>query len=172
MDERSFLDDPGDLLQFPVPGQLPLHRHRPGCTFGPGFFKVVYHSEGTLHTHYFQEEAEAESFKRLLPDFVSARFYRDACLDEQDECDAATPDVVDGEWWLGLPMDQAMAELGLRSPADYARVYRMVEDMVYLRGNRQSQGDVRVPIVLKRRRTPQTRDTFQGGAIHRIRLAR
>lgn len=68
--------------------------------------------------------------------------------------DALTPDMVDAEWWLGLPMRQGMQELGIDERA-YRRIYREVQDAVYTRDNRASQGGVRVPIIIKRWRANQ-----------------
>jgi hypothetical protein len=65
--------------------------------------------------------------------------------------DANTPDVVDAATWLAMPREQAMAEVGLDTEADYQRVYNQVEKVVYARDNRESQGGVHVPVVLKRR---------------------
>ena len=79
------------------------------------------------------------------------RLERDGyCLDGASTGDANTPDVVDGEWWLGLSATDGMQELGLTSEADYLRVYTSVEAAVYRRDNRASQGGVRASIVIKR----------------------
>jgi hypothetical protein len=64
--------------------------------------------------------------------------------------DAGTPDVVDGEWWLSLPREEAMRELGLTSEADYRRAYVAIEAACGRRDNRASQGGVRASIVIKR----------------------
>ena len=63
--------------------------------------------------------------------------------------DALTPDMVDAEWWLSLPQKQGMEELGVDEVA-YRRIYREVQDAVYTRDNRESQGGIHVPIIIKR----------------------
>lgn len=65
--------------------------------------------------------------------------------------DALTPDVVDAEWWLGLPQAQGMQELGV-DETSYRRIHRELTDAVYTRDNRLKQGGIRVPIVIKRYR--------------------
>ena len=76
------------------------------------------------------------------------------CLDGDRIGDANTPDVVDAETWLALPMDQAMAEVGLTLEADYIRVYKQIEAAVYRRSNRESQTGVHASIVIKRKGRP------------------
>jgi hypothetical protein len=58
--------------------------------------------------------------------------------------------VVDGEWWLGLPREDGMRELGLTKDADYARAYKAIEAAVGRRNNREAQGGVHASIVIKR----------------------
>lgn len=64
--------------------------------------------------------------------------------------DERTPDVIDGARFLGLSRDEGMQELGITSEQAYARAYRDVEAMVNARDNRESQGGVRAPVVIKR----------------------
>jgi hypothetical protein len=64
--------------------------------------------------------------------------------------DERTPDVIDGARFLGLSRRDGMRELGLKSEQAYARAYRDVEAAVYARDNRESQGGVHAPIVIKR----------------------
>ena len=139
--------------------------HRPGCRFGDGFYKVVYDDElGQPRTHCFGTQAEADLLVRLLPPGRNVRGYRDDCLDRPAAAsDAGTPDVLDGEWWLALPKAQAMEEAGIREEATYARVHRAVEDMVYARDNRTTQGGVRAPVILRRKKTRYLAHLFEGG---------
>lgn len=65
--------------------------------------------------------------------------------------DERTPDVIDGARFLGLPREEGMRELGVTSEKDYARAYKDVEQMVNARDNRESQGGVHAPVVVKRR---------------------
>jgi hypothetical protein len=64
--------------------------------------------------------------------------------------DERTPDVVDGARFLGLSQKDGMRELGLTSDKDYARAYRDIEAAVVARDNRESQGGVHAPVVVKR----------------------
>ena len=144
--------------------------HQLGCTFGDGFYKVVYEDElGQRRVRFFNTQADSDLLMKILPGSTGARAYRDACLDAARTIDAGTPDVVDAEWWLGLPKAQAMEELGLRDEAEYARVQRSVEDAVYARSNRQSQGGVRVPIVIRRKKRAHNAHLFAGGHVRTIR---
>jgi len=68
--------------------------------------------------------------------------------------DAKTPDVVDGEAFLGMRRDEAKRALGITSDEVYERAYRDVEAVVSKRNNRASQGGVRASIVIKRRGAP------------------
>lgn len=65
--------------------------------------------------------------------------------------DALTPDMVDADWWLSLPEKQGMEELHIDA-ATYRRVYQEVQDVVYRRDNRESQGGVHMPFLIKRYR--------------------
>jgi hypothetical protein len=73
------------------------------------------------------------------------------CLDGDHIGDARTPDVVDAEFWLGLPVREGMAELGLTSEAEYRRAYKQIEAAVYRRDNRASQTGIRASMVIKKR---------------------
>ena len=128
--------------------------HRPDCQFGNGFYRVVYKDGGVTHKRYFQDKDHADFLWRVLPDSARVRIQRDACLDWKGQVDdASTPDVIDGELWLAMPREQAMAEVGLTNEADYTRVYNAVQDAVYTRGNEESQGGVHASIVLRRKGT-------------------
>jgi len=123
--------------------------HRTACTFGPGAYRISFGNQ----TRYCQDYAEVERARALLEGIVSnLRIERDGfCLDGQQVGDANTPDVVDADWWLGLPVADGMRELGITDEADYARAYRAVEAAVSRRNNREAQGGVHASIVLKRR---------------------
>ena len=64
--------------------------------------------------------------------------------------DERTPDVIDGARFLGMSQREGMRELGITREQDYARAYRDVEAAVHARDNREAQGGVRAPIVIKR----------------------
>lgn len=64
--------------------------------------------------------------------------------------DERTPAVIDGARFLGLSQRDGMRELGISDERAYARAYRDVEAAVYARDNRESQGGVRAPVVIKR----------------------
>ena len=68
--------------------------------------------------------------------------------------DERTPDVIDGSRFLGMSQRDGMRELGISNERDYARAYRDVEAAVYARDNREAQGGVRAPIVIKRAGRP------------------
>lgn len=82
--------------------------------------------------------------------------------------DAITPDTVDGVWWLTLPKKQAMWELGLTTEAEYARVYRDIEQMAYVVENRRQQTGEYIPLVIKRRKRRENSGLFAGGRVTRI----
>lgn len=129
------------------------HAHRAQCAFGTGFFRVSYRGANGPQVRYCQDQAEVAAVHGLLRGVVEdLRTERDGyCLDGDQAGDARTPDVVDAELWLGLPVREGMAELGLTSEADYLRVYAQVEQAVYRRDNRERQSGVHASIVLKRR---------------------
>ncbi len=157
----------GDLAVFPIGTQ---YRHRPDCTFGPGFFKIVYLSGGLERTYYAQSRGECDAIAALLTPVQRPRFYRDACLDHQDKRlgDSNTPDTVDADWWLGLDRQQAMEELGLDDETEYAKVYQQVYDVACTRDNRTSQSGVRASIIIKRKRRKSNEKLFIGGHLARI----
>jgi hypothetical protein len=124
--------------------------HRADCRFGSGFFRLTY---GGQNVRYAQTWDEVQGACRLLEGVVKdIRIERDGyCLDGDPMIgDANTPDVVDGDWWLSLPTQDGMRELGLTSEVDYARAYRAIEAACGRRDNRASQGGVRASIVIKR----------------------
>lgn len=126
--------------------------HRPTCVFGTGFYRIQLKDGGQ---RYCQDEAELRRVFKLISPSQVIRVDRDGfCLDGDRVGDANTPDVVDGEWWLGLPREQAMRELGLFLEADYARVYRDVEAAVSRRNSREAQSGVHASIVIKRKGRP------------------
>jgi hypothetical protein len=134
---------------MPEPELLVTTVHRGDCVFGTGFYRLSLKDGGV---RYCQAQEEVEYVYSLLgPDQV-VRVERDGyCLDGDRHGDANTPDVVDGEWWLGLNVADGMRELGLTSEADYARVYRQIEAAVARRNDRESQSGVRASIVIKRK---------------------
>ena len=136
----------------PKPDLLVTTVHRGDCVFGTGFYRLTLKGGGT---RFCQTAEEVEYVHSLLGRGQVTRVERDGhCLDGDRQGDANTPDVIDGELWLGLPMREAMTEVGLTSEADYARVYRQVEAAVGRRNNRESQGGVHASIVIKRRGAP------------------
>jgi len=65
--------------------------------------------------------------------------------------DERTPDVIDGTRFLSMSQRDGMRELGISDERAYTRAYRDVEAAVVRRDNRESQGGIRAPIVIKRR---------------------
>jgi hypothetical protein len=120
-------------------------RHRDGCTFGSGFYRV----ELTNGDRRFcQSDAEVVLLTRILAHESIKRVQRDGyCLDQYD---GSTPDVIQAETFLGMPREEAMRTLGFDNEADYARAYRAVEDAVLARDRAQSDGD-KPSIVVKKR---------------------
>jgi hypothetical protein len=128
--------------------------HRADCTFGPGFFRINLKGGGT---RYCRDEREVRQVFALLAHDQTLHVDRDGyCLDGDRVGDARTPDVVDGEVWLGMPRHEAMDVVGLTDERDYARVYDQVSAAVYRRDNRAAQGGVRASIVIKKRGAPVT----------------
>lgn len=131
------------------PELLVTTAHRADCTFGTGFYRLTLRDGGV---RFCQAPEEVEYVHTLLGAGQVVRVERDGyCLDGNRQGDANTPDVVDGETWLGWPRERAMAEVGLTNERDYARVYQQVEAAVYRRNNREAQGGVHASIVIKRR---------------------
>lgn len=123
--------------------------HRDDCLFGSGFYRIVLRDGGL---RYCQNKEQVEYVHSLVGAERVVRVERDGhCLDGDRQGDANTPDVVDGELWLALPKDHAMRLVGLTSEKDYARVYDQVEAAVSRRNDREAQGGVHAPIVIKKR---------------------
>jgi hypothetical protein len=135
--------------------------HRADCTFGglpTEFFRIVFQDGTRLWRH--NQEAVEHTLALVPPERVE-RVDRDGyCLDGLRVGDANTPDVVDAETWLGMPRPEAMSLVGLDNEAEYSRVYKQVQDAVYTRDNRESQGGPHVPIVIKKRGRPLTTVTL------------
>jgi len=70
---------------------------------------------------------------------------------DDDKRDERTPDVIEGRRFLSMDRRDAMHELGIRDEAAYRRAYRDVEAAVNTRDNRESQGGVHAPIVIKKK---------------------
>lgn len=64
--------------------------------------------------------------------------------------DERTPDVIDGARFLGLSRAEGMRELGITDERAYARAHQDIEAAVVARDNREAQGGVHAPIVVKR----------------------
>jgi len=62
--------------------------------------------------------------------------------------DATTPDVLDAETVASIPRGEAMDRLGI-SESEYNRMMRDVEPVLALRANREAQGGITVPCVIK-----------------------
>lgn len=134
------------------PELLVTPAHRAECVFGPGFYRIVFNDGGYRYVH---SESEIREVKALLPTDTIRYIQRDGyCLDGDRSGDANTPDVVDGEQWLNMPQTEAMELVGLDTEADYARVYRQIEEAVGRRNDRESQTGVRASIVIKKRGAP------------------
>jgi len=126
--------------------------HRPGCVFGPGFYRVVLSDGGR---RFCQSEQQVEAVRRLLPSGAMLKVQRDACLDPLEPDDSGRG-VVDGVVFLAMPREEAMTVLGIDDEADYARAYRAVEDAVIAadRAEAASGGTIRAPsVVVKKRGT-------------------
>jgi len=121
--------------------------HRRGCTFGPGYFRIVLSDGGR---RFVDTETQVEAVRHLLPAGAMLKVQRDGyCLDQDD---LRSPDVMDGERFLNLPQADAMRELGITEEADYARAYRAIEDAVLARDRAIAAGARDKPsIVIKRK---------------------
>jgi hypothetical protein len=126
--------------------------HRTNCRFGPGPYRVVLQD---LSRRYCQSQTEVERVYQLVPRDLIRRVQRDAyCLDGlDDQTDQNARGVVDADQWLEMPREQAMAEFGIASEADYIRAYRMLEDAVIARDRALVTTGVRASIVVKKRGT-------------------
>jgi len=103
-----------------------LGKHRPGCSFGPGFYRIEFISGSR---RYCQDEQEVRRAYALLITDTVRRVSRDGyCLDPLEV--EAERGVVEGERFLNLPRDEGMRQLGIDSEADYVKAYRAVEDAV------------------------------------------
>jgi len=121
--------------------------HRPGCTFGPGSYRIELISGSR---RYCQSEDEVKAAYALLPLDAIKRVARDGyCLDAHE---VDSPDVLDAERFLNMPQNDAMRELGVESDEEYLRAYRAVEDAVLARDRAISAGAVDRPsIVIKKK---------------------
>jgi hypothetical protein len=121
--------------------------HRPGCTFGPGGYRIELIS-GTRR--YCQSEDELKRAYALLPLDAIRRVARDGyCLDEDA---GSSPDVLDGEQFLNMPKEAAQEALGGVTDAEYAKAYRAVEDAVLARDRAVAAGSSDRPsIVIKKK---------------------
>lgn len=127
--------------------------HRPDCAFGTGFYRIVL--KNSRAPRYCETERELRQVLQMIGSEYVEVVERDGhCLDGDRSGDANTPDVIDAEQWLGWPQERAMREAGLKSEADYARVYREVERAVSRRNDRESQLGVHASIVIKRKGRP------------------
>lgn len=121
--------------------------HRPGCTFGPGLYRILLSDGGR---RFVETETQVEAVRRLLPAGAMLRVQRDGyCLDPPD-ADEATRGVIDGERFLNMPREQAMTELGISNEGDYARAYRAIEEAVLARDRAVAEGRDRASVVIKK----------------------
>src|SRR5215471_12117805 len=125
--------------------------HRPGCSFGPGFYRIELISGAR---RYCQTEADVKTVYSLLLLDTIKRVVRDGyCLDPLERADS--PDVLDGERFLNMPKDEAMRALGDISEQEYVRAYRAVEDAVLARDRAVATGaSDRPSIVIKKKGRP------------------
>jgi len=121
--------------------------HRSGCTFGPGFYRIVL-SDGARR--FCQDEREVVFACSLLREGAIRKVQRDGyCLDQSD---LESPHVLDGERFLHMPQRDAMRELGGVSVEEYAQAYRAVEDAVLARDRAIASGATDRPsIVIKKK---------------------
>jgi hypothetical protein len=123
-------------------------KHRQGCTFGPGFYRIELISGSR---RYCQDEEQVRAAYSLLIADTVKRVARDGyCLDPLEA--EASPHVIDGETFLHMPQKQAQEALGGVSEAEYARAYRAVEDAVLARDRAIASGAADRPsIVIKKK---------------------
>jgi len=121
--------------------------HRPGCTFGPGSYRIELISGSR---RYCQSEDEVKQVYSLMIADTIKRVARDGyCLDPHER---DSPDVLDADRFLRMPRDDAMRELGDISEQEYLRAYRAVEDAVLARDRAISAGASERPsIVIKKK---------------------
>ena len=123
-----------------------MNGHRPGCTFGPGLYRIVL-EDGARR--FCQDEREVVFALTLLRAGALRKVQRDGyCLDQED---LVSPDVLDGVRFLGMSKSEAMAELGTDSEADYFRAYRAIEDAVL--ANDRAGGQASIVIKKKGKET-------------------
>jgi hypothetical protein len=122
--------------------------HRNGCTFGPGFYRIMLTDGGR---RFVQSEGEVEAVRRLLPSGAMLKVQRDGyCLDQDD---LESPDLMDGQRFLDLPREQAMTELGISTENDYVRAYRAIEEAILARDRNVAEGRDYASVVIKRKGT-------------------
>jgi len=127
--------------------------HRPGCTFGPGYYRIELISGAR---RYCQTEEEVKRAYALLLTDTIRRVSRDGyCLDPLERGD---PDVVDGERFLNMPRAQAMHELGIGDEAEYVRAYRAIEDAVLARDRAVATGAADRPSIVIKKKGKQVLD--------------
>jgi hypothetical protein len=122
--------------------------HRPGCTFGPGFFRIELIS-GTRR--YCQDEDQVRQvYSLLLLDSIK-RVARDGyCLDPLEA--GPSPHVIEGEQFLNMPKEAAQEALGGATDEEYAQAYRAIEDAVLARDRAVAAGSTDRPsIVIKKK---------------------
>jgi hypothetical protein len=131
--------------------------HRPGCTFGPGFFRIELIS-GTRR--YCQDEDQVRQvYSLLLLDSIK-RVSRDGyCLDDDH---GVSPDVLEGEHFLNMPKIDAMRALGDISEVEYAQAYRAIEDAVLARDRAVAAGASDRPSIVIKKKGHQVHDVGPG----------
>jgi hypothetical protein len=124
-----------------------MTEHRAGCVFGPGFYRVVLSDGGR---RFCQSEQQVEAVRRLLPAGVMLKVQRDACLDPLEPNESGRG-MVEGEVFLNMPRERAMAEFGIETEADYARAYHAIEEAVLAADRAAADGRDRPSVVVKKR---------------------
>ena len=127
--------------------------HRRGCTFGPGYFRVVLADGGR---RFVETETQVEAVRRLLPAGAMVKVQRDGyCLDQDD---LESPDIIDGERFLHMPQDDAMRALGGVTEQEYVRAYRAVEEAVLARDRAVAAGARDRPSIVIKKKGKQVLD--------------
>jgi hypothetical protein len=127
--------------------------HRAGCTFGPGYYRLVL-QDGSRR--YCWSEGEVELICSVLDDSSVRVIQRDGyCLDTPE---LASPEVIEAEQFLAMPQHDAMQALGTDSEADYARAYRAVEDAVLARDRAVASGARDRPSIVIKKKGRQVLD--------------